>query len=247
MKYIYYIIAVLIIFSGLAVYGLFDTRVEVSKPLFSVNDRIISEGEFEKMLPKKPSSMGREQFIESVIDKQLLIQEAINMDIDKEDSFRRSVKNFYEQSLIKILMDSKFNSLVVDVSNAEIEKYEFYIRKTLFLTKWSYPSTKDADVQLNGTPEKIQSDFIDLPDDVKFIVLGLNVGDLSRPKPTVSGVVRYQLDRIQERVASEAEDIKEFDIKTVSLFIRDKKKEQLLIEWTDKIRNSADIWRKNES
>ena len=127
-----YIIAVLIIFSGLAVYGLFDARVEVSKPLFSVNDRIVSEGDFEKMMPGKPASMGREQFIESVIDKQLLVQEAISMDMDKQDSFRRSVTNFYEQSLIKSLLDRKLNSLVVDVSNAEIEKYEFYMRKTFF-------------------------------------------------------------------------------------------------------------------
>ncbi len=243
MKYIYYIIAVLIVFSGLAAYGVFGTRVEVSKPLVSINDSIVSESEFEKMLPGKPASMSREQFIESVIDKQLLIQEAIKMDIHKEENFRRRVEIFYEQSLINILLDRKLDSLVVDVSNADIAKYQFYTRKTIILTKLVYPSTKDAQAQQNATIETIQSDFVNLSDELIFIVLGLNVGDLSRPVPTDSGVVRYHLDSIQETQASGGPE-KEFDIKQVSLFIQDKKKEQLLVKWTDKIRQSAEIWRK---
>jgi hypothetical protein len=85
MKYIYYIIAIVTIFSGLAVYGLFDTRVKISKPVLSINDRIVSKIQFEKMLQKKPSHMSQDQFIDSVIDKQLLIQEAIKSNINKDD------------------------------------------------------------------------------------------------------------------------------------------------------------------
>lgn len=246
MKYIYYIIAIMIVFSALAAYGLFDTRLEISKPIFSINDRIVSESEFEKMLPRKPSYMSREQFVESVIDKQLLVQEAIKMDIDKEESFRRSVENFYEQSLIKILLDRKLDSLVVDVTNDEIAKYEQFMQNNIFLTKMIYPSLKNAKNKINETIEKIEADFIDLSDDLKFIVLNLNTGEFSKPRTTDFGVVIYRLDDIQKKETSGEGHIKEMNIKRVSVFIQDKKKEQLLDEWTDKIRGSAEIWRKNE-
>jgi len=36
----------------------------------------------------------------------------------------------------------------------------------------------------------------------------------------------------------------EFDVKRASLLIQDKKKEQLLDEWAELIRESAKIWRK---
>lgn len=245
MKYIYYIIVIMIIFSGLAAYGLFDTRIEISEPMLSVNDRIISEKEFEKMSLRKPSYMSREQFVESVIEKQLLIQEAIRMDINKEESFRSSVENFYEQSLIKILLDRKLSSLVVDVTNDEIAKYETFIQNKVFLTKKIYPSLKDAQEKTNEIVQKIETDFINLSDDLKFVVLILAKGESSKPKAKgMEGIVVYTLDDVQRMEKPETGVLEAFDIKRVSLFIQDKKKEQLLDEWTDKIRESAEIWRK---
>jgi len=245
MKYIYYIVVIMIIFSGLAVYGLLDTRVEISEPLLSINDRIISEKEFEKMSLRKPSYMSREQFVESVIEKQILIQEALKMDINKEESFRSSVENFYEQSLIKILLDRKLSSLVVDVTNDEIAKYETFIQNKVFLTKKTYPSLKDAHEKTNETVQKLEIDFINLSDDLKFIVLTLEKGESSKPKAMdMEGIVAYTLDDMQKKEKSETNVIEAFDIKKVSLFIQDKKKERLLDEWTDKIRESAEIWRK---
>ena len=244
MKYIYYIIVIMIIFSGLAVYGLKDTHVEISKPFLSINDRIISEDEFKNMLVRKPSYMNREQFIESVIEKQLLIQEAIKMDINKEESFRLSVENFYEQSLIKILLDRELDSLKVDVTNDEITKYKAFVQNKLFLTKMSYPSMKDEQNKTNEIIEKFETDFIDLSDDLKFLVLNLNIGQSSKPKVTDFGVFVYRLDDIQKDETPDK--IQEFDMNQVSLYIQDKKKEQLLAEWSDKIRETAEIWRKNE-
>jgi len=244
MKYIYYIIVIMIIFSGLAVYGLKDTHVVISKPFLSINDRIISEDEFKNMLVRKPSYMNQEQFIESVIEKQLLIQEAIKVDINKEESFRLSVENFYEQSLIKILLDRELDSLKVDVTNDEITKYKAFVQNKLFLTKMSYPSMKDEQNKTNEIIEKFETDFIDLSDDLKFMVLNLNIGESSKSKVTDFGVFVYRLDDIQKDKAPDK--IQEFDMKQVFLYIQDKKKEQLLAEWSDKIRETAEIWRKNE-
>ncbi len=245
MKYIYYILAIMIVFSGLAAYGLFNTRVEISKPFLSVNDRIISEAEFESALKRKPAYMTREQFAESLIDKQLMIQEAIRIGINKEESFRSSVQNFYEQSLIKILLDRKLDSLVVDVTMEEMGKYEELAQSKIFLTKLIYPTLKDMQDKTNETVQEIESDFDNLSDDLKFILLSIKIGESSKPKIRgMEGVLIYRLNDVRKIEKTGTEKPEEFDVKKVSLFIQDKKKEQLLDEWTDSIRNSAEIWRK---
>ncbi|MFH2059621.1 MAG: hypothetical protein ABIJ59_12060 [Pseudomonadota bacterium] len=245
MKYVYYIVAIVIIFSGLAAYGLFDTRIEISEPVLSINDRIYSDAELEKLLKIEPFDMTREQFIQSLIEKQLLIQQAIKMDINKEENFRQSVQNFYEQSLIKILMDRKLDSLVVDVTTEEVARYEELTQKKLTITKLIYPGMVDLKNRTNETIEVINTEFINLSDDLKFIVLNLNKGESSNPQNRwETGAVIYRLDDIKpiEKTANDREKV--FDVKQVSLFIQGKKKEQLLEKWIASIRESADIWRK---
>ncbi len=245
MKYIYYILAIVIVFSGLAAYGLFDTKVEISKPVLSINDRIYSEKELEKLLAAEKSDMTREQFIQSLIEKQLLIQQAIKQKINAEENFRRSVENFYEQSLIKILLDRKLDSLVVDVTTEEVARYEELTGKNLVITKMTYPRMQDLKNRTNEQVETIHSDFLNLSDDLKFIVLMLKKGDSSRPVVREGrGAMIYRVEDIAPRDTTAGGKEKAFDVKRVSLLIRDKKKEQLLEEWINSIRKSADIWRK---
>lgn len=245
MRYIYYIIAIMIIFSGLAAYGLFDTRVEISKPVLSINDRIISESEFESALKRKPAYMTSEQFADSLIEKHLLIQEAIRLGINKEENFRSAVENFYEQSLIKILLDRKLDSLSVTVTAEEIEKYKTLLESRIFLTKLIYPTQKDMQEKTNETAQDIDSDYVNLSDDLKFIVLSLAKGEMSKPmKRGMEGALIYRLGDVQMIEKNQGEKDDTFDAKKISMFIQDKKKEQLLDEWTDSIRNAAQIWRK---
>jgi len=135
---------------------------------------------------------------------------------------------------------------VVDVSNDEIAKYETFIQNKLFLTKMIYPGLKDAQQKTNETLEKIEADFIDLSDDLKYIVLNLNPGESSKPVMSDFGIFVYRLDNILKKEKSEVDQTSRFDIKRVSLFIQDKKKEQIMDEWTDTLRETAEIWRKNE-
>lgn len=245
MKYLYYIAAIMLVFSGLAVYGLFDTRIEISEPFISVNDRIISKAEFEKMSRRKPAYMSREQFVESVIDQQLMIQEAIRMDIHKEESFRETVENFYEQSLIKILLDRKLDALKVDVTKKEIARYQEYCGYKVFLTKYIYPDMENALNRTNGTVQTIAADFTTLSDDLKFTVLDLEKNEFSHPVHRgMQGVVAYRLDDVKKSTSMEKDQSEILDVQRIQRQLQDMKKEQLLEDWTRSIRQSADIWRK---
>lgn len=181
MKYLYYIAGILIVFSILAAFWLMDTRVEFSEPSIVVNDRIITESEYKALLPFKPYYMTEDQYKDSIITKQLLIQEAVRQDINKEESFRKSVENFYEQSLIKIFLDRKLNALAVDVTDEEIEKYKSFSQTKVYISKLMYQTMEEALAGDNVTLQKIESDFIDISDDLKFIVLNLEKGQSSPP------------------------------------------------------------------
>lgn len=244
MKYIYYIMAILVVFSGVAAYGIFDSRIEISKPFLSINDRIISRAEFERFLIEKPTYMTQDQFIKSVIEKQLLIQEALKNNINNKKIFQNSVQNFYEQCLIKCLLDQKQGSFVVDVSMDEIARYKACLGNIFVITKMVYPSMKDMQDKTNGYIHTFEAKFSNLSDDLKYIMLNLNSGEVSKPMTMDFGVVRYTLEQIRKQ--QELNTIEKFDIERVSLFLADNKKEALMGEWMDKIRNTAEIWRNNE-
>ena len=244
MKYIYYIIAILVVFSGVAVYGVFDLRIEISKPFLSINDRIISRAEFERFLIEKPSYMTQDQFIKTVIEKQLLIQEAIKNNINNNKNFQNSVQNFYEQLLIKCLLDQQQGSFAVDVGIDEIARYKACLGNIFVITKMVYPSMKDMQDKAKGYIHTFEAEFSNLSDDLKYIILNLNSGEVSKPMTMNFGVVRYKLEQIRKQ--QEQNTIEKFDIERTSLFLAAKKKEALMGEWMDEIRNTADIWRNNE-
>lgn len=246
MRYIYYIIAIVLVFSGLAAYGLFDASIEVSQPVLSVNDRIYSQSELESLMNYNHADQTRDEFVDSLIEKQLLIQEAIRQKINSEESFRRSVENFYEQSLIKILLDRKHDSLAVDVTTEEVARYEELTRKKIIIKKLIYPTMADLKNRSNEKVETIETEYINLSDDLKFSLLSMNPGESTPPgMKGGQGAVMYRLEKILPADPKLTSKMKPFDVKRVSLFIQGMKKEQLLDQWIKEIRQSADIWRKN--
>lgn len=244
MKYIYYVVAIVMFFSGLAIYGLLDVRLDVSEPVLSVNDRIYSKAEISKFLEDEPSDIDKEEFFNSLIEQQLLIQEAIAQKINEEESFREAVEIFYEQSLIKILLERKQESLVVDVSTEEVAKYEALMDKHLVISKMRMAGGQGSSKMSMMLVETIERPFIDLSDDLQFIVMGLDKGDSTDPQSYGGqGLIVYRLDDISTIKKAGKSSGNDFDVKEVSLFIRDKKKEQILEDWIKNLRESADIWR----
>ncbi|MCP4723076.1 MAG: hypothetical protein GY860_26790 [Desulfobacteraceae bacterium] len=241
MKYLYYIAGILLVFSVLVAFWLLDTKVEISEPCIVVNDRIITKFEYKELLPSKPYYMTEDQYIDSIITKQLLIQEAVRQDINKEESFRQSVEDYYEQSLIKILLDRKLNSITVDVTNKEIERYKSFSQSRVYISKLLYKTLAEALAEKNFTLQKIESGFMDISDDLKFIIFNLEKGQSSEPFVSDTGVVVYRLEDMEPM---DTKKIWDLDLERVSLFIQEEKKELLMEEWSKKLKKNAEIWRK---
>jgi hypothetical protein len=236
MKYIYYIIAALIISAGALIIGKFvgDTPAAPKNPAIIINNRVITVEDLAKI--KQPHDESRPDFIDSIITKELMIQEAQRSGIDKEEQFRLSIQNFYEQSLVKTLMDRKFASLNVAVSDEETERYLSLMDRKFNLTISRAASAEDFQ-QGKVKTEKMTVSFADLSRKMKAVVFSLKKGEKSPPFVSGGDYVAITLDDVQPGGVKQAA-VSRDDIKKL---IAEDKREQMISEWIDGMRKKAKI------
>lgn len=80
--------------------------------LAKINNYEISREEFEEEF--KASSFGRidtldsrKEFLNTLIDHKLILQDAQEKDLDKDKNFLKMIQRFWEQSLLKLTVDKK--------------------------------------------------------------------------------------------------------------------------------------------
>jgi len=90
-----------------------------SKPIAKVNDYVITEDNFRVRLLSSMhmadkgalSFEDKKRFLEEEIGRELLVQEAMKLDLDKDASFRYAIEKYWEQTLITELLKRKAESL----------------------------------------------------------------------------------------------------------------------------------------
>lgn len=237
MRYIYYIILISLILSAIIGYELSVKPASKGDAAIIINERIISNDEFNKLYDaRSPYHQNKQEFINSLITKELLIQESQKEGIDKEESFRRSIQNFYEQSLIKLLMDRKFSSLDITVSEDEFKKYTSFLRKRLYVTIFSFDNFEEAKKgeYKNGEQKIISFDELSL--DVQFDILLLTEGDMTEPIKTAEKFLVIRLDKA-EPVSSETISPKEKE--EIRMMLIEKKREKMINDWIADLREKA--------
>ncbi len=245
MRYLYYIAGIMVLFSAWAMYTLFSGKVEISKPALVINDQVISRSQLNEMLESQSYRGSYEENLDQLITRQLLIQEAVRQEINKEETFRRAVQNYYEQSLIKILMDRQDKAANIHSSKEEIQKYRSLANTRTVIVCRTY---KDEASALKGSPveheEKIESDFLDLPDHLRFMVFSLGKGGISSPFSFETGVWVYE---IADVIPVELKLDEQPSDEQIQFFLRDHKRNQTMDAWIQQLRQKAAIWREDES
>lgn len=253
MRYLYYILGIFILITAAFGYLLLhEPEVDVSRPAIVINDRIITQSELERRMREKPHDKKEEAFIDSLITRELLIQEALRRGINQEESFRASVEDFYEQSLIKILLDRKYREFAPRVREAEIERYKELSGHEVHLIKKRYRSASAAAAagspkkaekpQQPGKTESISAPFAFLSESLRFHLLNLEPGQSTRPIATDKGFAVYTLEKLEP--LKQAPGASDFNRDRAEALIREQKKELRYAQWTDKLREQAYIWRR---
>lgn len=238
MKYIYYIVVILLIISALIGYTLMPAKTPEKKAALIINGKTITSDEFSALISSQSvRTLNRENFINSLITRELLIQESQKEGIDKEESFRRAIQNFYEQSLVKILMDRKFSLLQVSVSDDELNNYISFLNRKMRLTFFSFDSPEKAKGGNFAGGEQKTLYLEDLSGDLRAPVVALKVGDHTGPIKTGGGYVVVRLDGL-ERPSTRPAGL---DREGLRKMLADEKKEKMINNWIADLRKKATV------
>jgi hypothetical protein len=175
--------------------------------------------------------------LDSAITRELLIQEAQRLDLDKEESFRLSLKTFYEESLIKTLMDRQYAGPTMDVSDAEIDAYLALYGKMVTFTR--LPVT-DSPSPVLASDEGPQNEvlFDDLAEPLKCLLSGLKPGGYAMKFDTGNEQYAIRLDAITPSPTVETSLPQREHIRQL---LADNKRQQQIGNWLNELRKKASI------
>lgn len=239
MRYIYAILMIIFLVTGFTLYEISKKEKIPENVAIIINKKIITKDEFEKLYSlQAPHLINKQEFINTLITKELLIQESQKKGIDKEETFRQAIQNYYEQSLIKLLLDRKFSSININVSNGEIDKYKNLIDKKVHLIFYYYKTLDDVKNNNVYESEKIISDFLNLSQDIRCSLISVNKGEITKPIKIGERYVVIKLEDLEPLTLKDKKQIKPDEIKNT---IIEFKREQLINDWILELRKNADI------
>ena len=239
MRYIYYIISILIVLSAGIGYVLFPSHISQKDAAVIVNDRIITTDEFNTLYSSRPrDTAGKQEFINSLITKELLIQESQKEGIDREEPFRKSIQSFYEQSLIKLLMDRKFASFPGAVSDEELDRYHALAGSTVRLTMFSFGDAEEARKGDYKDGKRMSPHFENLSGDIRNALFRIKEGEMTTPVRCGDSYLVIRLDRIEAHPSQAMTPEERTKMKEM---LSEERKEQMIGDWIAGLRAKASI------
>jgi len=239
MKYLYSILAIVVAASLLSLFFLWpNSKIPKKDTLFTINGQKYTRD----IVTSQNNRFGYHsdnnlEMINTVISRELLIQEAQKQAIDKEATFRASLKNYYENGLIKILLDRKNDATQVEISDEEIDRYISFLNTIVSFTRLEHiPKSDKEATQIAGV--STTSLFNDLAIPVRILLSSLSPGSFKIQFDTGSEQYAIRLDKVEPTLKKEATTP---DRKKIRLILAEFKKEQMMNEWYNDLRKQASI------
>ncbi|MDP8230608.1 MAG: SurA N-terminal domain-containing protein [Candidatus Gorgyraea atricola] len=71
------------------------------------------------------TAAGRAQYIDRLLEKELLLQEAQRQGLDREGDFMKSIESYWEQALLRLLLEKKSKEIsgLIHVYDNEVEEH----------------------------------------------------------------------------------------------------------------------------
>ncbi|MBN1871924.1 MAG: hypothetical protein JW800_05050 [Candidatus Omnitrophica bacterium] len=98
-----------------------------------INNYVLTAREYEDMFREMGgdstgSPMMRREFTDNLVTRKLLLQEAERIGLDRRDDFLKSIENFWEQSLLKIIIDEKTKEILSGIEVKEEDIRSKYLQ-----------------------------------------------------------------------------------------------------------------------
>ena len=239
MKYLYYILAIVVAITLLSLFFLWpEQKIPQKDVLFTINGQNYTRETVTSQYSKFGyHSDNTSEIIDTAISRELLIQEAQKQAIDKEESFKAALKDYYENGLIKILLDRKNDAVQIEITDGDIDRYISFLNTLVSFTRLDQiPKSNQEAAKATGI--STTSPFNDLALPVKLLLSSLSPGSFKIKYDTGNEQYAIRLDKIQPTM-NEAGSAP--DRKKIRRILDDYKREQSLNEWYTDLRNQASI------
>ncbi len=212
---------------------------EEKSVVMKVNDSSITSSMLEKSEKGRSSHHeNRREFLNSVVIEQLLLQEAQLQKIDQEPQFREAIKEYYEQSLIKILLERHNQSIDDTVTEQEIDLFLSYFGKMLtFTITQGTGSQVTPEIDWSAGTTKTER-FDDLSSTMQPLLVGLQPGETRAVFDTGNEWFAIRVDNVAGDTSPETATIPRETVKSI---ITTTKREQQLNSWINELVSKADI------
>lgn len=199
MKYLYSIVGIIFLLScvmwAISING---SSEKPGKNALVVNDRSIPFSELLQLWQQKPYHYrDQEEFLEDLVLRELLIQEAIASGIADEEQFKQLIQDFFEQSLMKTLLDRKQLENKITISAEDLSLFRKARQSHYQLTLVRYATYQQAQQDNNGQQQALNDDFVNLPEAVQSRLLPLRPGVLSPAFADGAEFVRLRIEKIE--------------------------------------------------
>ncbi len=130
--------------------------------IVSVNNYSITRDEFESEFKISPygkidTAESRKDFLNTLIDRKLILQYAQQKSFDKEKSFLKSIEKFWEQSLLKVALDKKTGEIEAKISASDWKTAR--AEETKMMSDWMNELREKARITVKGDILKANTDY----------------------------------------------------------------------------------------
>ena len=144
--------ALYLIFIVLSIFALNSCGKEKSSKevLATINDYSLYTEDFLSEAKIYPSlhqeSLTKEQILDNLIQKKLLLLEAQRQGLDKDPAFMKMVERFWEQSLLRFLLEKKSKEILSSIQAPEEERRQ---KASQSMQQWVDELRKNAKIRTN--------------------------------------------------------------------------------------------------
>jgi len=188
-----------------------------------------------------PLTKQKDQLLEELITKEVLLQEAQRLNFDKQKAFMKEIEGYWEQALMKSLINRKLQefSPLVRVNNQDI--LEGYARLKLRISAqlFVFNDKLNAEKMSKAVWESPVDWYVsnELPQKLEDVLFSLQAGQLSEPiEYNGSWVVIRALNQEPQQIGT----LEELTPRITENIIR-RKKEVLLGNWISELRKKANV------
>jgi hypothetical protein len=238
MKYLLTIISIACLATAIALFAFWPEKQPEEKDIaVTINGHNLARTTLESGDGTGYHRSSQEELMESAITRELLLQEAQRLAIDKEPSFRAALKSFYEQSLIKVLLDRQYQKTDAKVNEEEVSAFLSMFGKRVTFSRLSANVSADTD---QGAKQEQQMTVIfdDLAEPLQVIISTLKPGDSAVKYDTGSDQYTIRLESISDSPATGSTTP---DRETVRQRLTEYKREQQMSSWLNNLKKSASI------